>query len=203
MSLAKAKDSKISEEEYLEGELISDIRYEYIDGHVYAMSGASKNHHRISKNISRKFDDSFLEKGSSCESFSENMKVKESDKTTKYFYPDVLVTCDPDDNDNEYYISSSIIIVEVLSESTRKYDLTAKKLYYFNIPTLQEYVVIEQDICQVEVFRKSDDWRSTVYFLGDQISFESIDVIVSVEDIYHHVKNKAMAKFLKEKELIL
>ena len=125
------------------------------------------------------------------------MKVREAEKT-KYFYPDVLVTCDSDDNESEYYVNSSLIIVEVLSESTRKYDLTTKKLYYFNIPVLQEYVVIEQDFCQVEVFRKNDDWRSTVYFLGDEITFESIDVTLSVEMIYRYVDNKNMAEFLAE-----
>jgi Uma2 family endonuclease len=129
------------------------------------------------------------------------MKVKESTVATKYFYPDILVTCDPDDNDSEYYIKSSVIIVEVLSPSTKKYDLTTKKLYYLNMPTLKEYVVIEQDICRIEVFRKSDGWKIESYFLGDEITFESIDVTVSVEDIYYQVNNNNDRHiFLQEKE---
>jgi Uma2 family endonuclease len=82
---------------------------------------------------------------------------------------------------------SPVIIIEVLSKSTRKYDFTTKKLTYFNIQALQEYVVIEQDICQIEGFRKSDEWRSTAYFHGDKRTFGSIDASVSVEDIYYQV----------------
>jgi len=200
MPLVKNTETKLSEEEYLKGELSSEIRHEYIDGYVFAMSGGSKNHNLISKSISRGFDNSLIKKKSSCRTFSENMKVKGSEETIKYFYPDVLVTCDPDDNESEYYIDSPVIIVEVLSQSTRKYDLTTKKLYYFNIPTFREYVVIEQNFCQIEVFRKSDDWRSSVYFLGDEIKFESIDVTLSVEDIYYQVTNDDMANFLTEQK---
>ena len=60
--------------------------------------------------------------------------------------------------------------------------------------------MIEQEFCRVEVFRKNDNWNSTSYFLGDEIMFESIGVTVSVEDIYYHVKNKSMDKYLKDKE---
>jgi len=200
MPLAKQVGDKVSEEEYLKSELTSEVRHEYIDGYVYAMAGASINHNRISRNISNLLENDFIKKDSPCESFLSDMKAKESEETTKYFYPDVLVTCDPDDNESEYYVNTSIIIVEVLSESTRKYDLTAKKLYYFNIPTLQEYVVIEQDLCQIIVFRKSNHWEATYYFLGDDISFESIDVTISVENIYRRVDNKEMVDFLKDKK---
>ena len=198
MPLAKKIEPKISEEDYLKGELLSEIRHEYIDGYAYAMSGGSKNHNLISKSISRGFDNSLIKKKSPCKTFAENMKVKESKEATRYFYPDVLVTCDPDDNESEYYINSPIIIVEVLSQSTRKYDLTTKKLYYFNIPTLEEYVVIEQDICRIEVFRKGNNWNPVSYFLGDDINFESIDVTLSVEDIYYQVINNDMANFLNK-----
>ncbi|MFK5984333.1 MAG: Uma2 family endonuclease [Pseudomonadota bacterium] len=200
MPLAKNTDSKISEDEYLQGELISEVKHEYINGYVYAMAGASRNHNRISNNLIRELGNDLKQKKISCEVFSTDMKVRVSEENTSFFYPDVLVTCDPDDNDSEYYVTSSVIIVEVLSKSTRKYDLTTKKLYYFNIPTLEEYVVIEQDICEVEVFRKSDDWRSTSYFLGDEITCDSIQTTISVEDIYYHVDNEDTVNFLKEKE---
>ena len=126
MPLVKKTETKISEEEYLEGELTSDIRHEYIDGYVYTMAGASKNHGIISRNVLVELSNKLKQQKSPCDIFSSDMKVKESEKTTKYFYPDVLVTCDPDDNESEYYVNSSVIIVEVLSESTRKYDLPIK-----------------------------------------------------------------------------
>jgi len=59
--------------------------------------------------------------------------------------------------------------------------------------------VIEQDFCQVEVFRKTDDWRSSTYFLGDEIRFESIDTTLSLEDIYYHVNNDDITDFIKRK----
>jgi hypothetical protein len=70
---------------------------------------------------------------------------------------------------------------------------------YFNIPSLEEYVLIEQDICQVQVYRRTLNWLPSSYFLGDEISFESIDTTLSVEDIYYHVDNDEMVKFLEEK----
>jgi len=199
MPLAKNTDSKISEEAYLEGELISKVKHEYINGSVYAMAGVSRNHNRISNNIIRELGNDLKQKHTPCEVFSADMKIKISEENTSFFYPDVLITCASDDNESEYYVNSSVIIVEVLSKSTRKYDLTTKKLYYFNLATLEEYVVIEQDICEVEVFRKSDDWRSTSYFLGDEITFDSIQTTILVEDIYYHVNNEDIANFLKEK----
>ncbi len=129
------------------------------------------------------------------------MKVKISDLINSFFYPDVMVVCDIDNKDeDDYYQSSPVIIVEVLSKSTRKNDLSTKKLTYFNIPTLQEYVLIEQDLCEINVFRKSDDWKPTIYFLGDEISFESINTTISVEDIYYQVNNEDIVKYLKDKE---
>jgi Uma2 family endonuclease len=200
MSLAKKINNRITEQDYLSDELLSHTKHEYIDGQVYAMAGASKNHERIAGNIFRGLGNNLQQKKSSCEVFSSDIKVRIADNNIAYFYPDVMVTCDPDDNDSEYYINTPVIIVEVLSKSTRKNDLSTKKLFYLNIPELQEYVVIEQDFCEVEVFRKSDDWKSTVYFLGDEISLESINVTLSVEDIYYHVKNEDMTSFLKESE---
>lgn len=200
MPLVKNTGHKISEEDYLEGELMSEVKHEYINGCIHAMAGASKNHERIAGNIFRDLGIALKQKKSPCDVFSSDMKVRATDMNTGYFYPDMMITCDTDDNESEYYTNSPLFIVEVLSKSTRKNDLTTKKLYYFNIPTLQEYVVIEQDICEVEVFRKSDGWKSTIYFLGDDITFYSIGNTISVEDIYYHVSNDDITQFLAKKE---
>lgn len=200
MPLVKKIETTFSEEEYLEAELLSEVKHEYIGGTVYAMAGASRNHNLIVSNVLSEIRNKLKQQNSPCDIFSSDMKVKESEKMIKYFYPDVLITCDPDDDESEYYVNSPVIIVEVLSESTKKYDLTSKKLYYFNIPSLQEYVVIEQDICRIEVFSKKDNWNSISYFLGDEISLKSIAIAVSVEDIYYHVENKSIDIYLKKKE---
>jgi len=200
MSLVRKIEPKISETEYLEGELISEIKYEYIDGVVYAMAGASENHNLISRNVLLELTARLKQKKSSCKTFSSDMKVRISDNSTQFFYPDVMVHCKPGDNEGGYYKQSPVIIIEVLSKSTRKNDKTSKKLAYFNIPALQEYIIIEQDFCEVEVFRKSEHWKSTVYLLGDEITLESINTTLSVEDIYYQVDNEDIVNYLKDKE---
>jgi len=133
-------------------------------------------------------------KTSSYESFGSNIKVRTP--TGSYRYPDCMVVCD-DQTENEYYTESPTILVEVISRSTRKIDEQIKRLEYMNIPTLKEYVLIEQDFADVTVYRQSDDWRPTHYFLGDDVLFESIDLALSVEEIYHRVQNQDMEEFLE------
>ncbi|MBT9098654.1 Uma2 family endonuclease [Methylovulum psychrotolerans] len=181
-----------SVEDYLKWELTSEVKHELVGGHVYAMAGASENHDRISGNIYRKFGN-HLEK-SPCEPFTSDMKLKTS--TGNFRYPDCMVICDKDD-ENQYYKTKPIILVEVLSRSTRKTDEKDKLIEYINIPTLQEYVLIEQDYVDITVYRKSDNWHSVHYFLGETLYFESIDLTLSVEEIYHRVQNDDMAEFLE------
>ena len=183
----------VSEEKYLEGELISDVKHELINGHVYAMAGASANHERIAGNIYRKFGNHL--DGSACEPFGSDMKVKVG---SNFFYPDVSVACNFDES-QPYYTESPIIIVEVLSKATRKTDETVKLLSYINIPNLQEYVLIEQDYADIQVIRRSEAWLPRHYFLGDEIRFESIDLTLPVEEIYYRVHNEDMVEFLNSK----
>lgn len=179
----------ISEDDYLQAESRSLLKHEYVDGHVYAMSGASRNHQRIATNLLRKMGDHL--DGHRCEVFAADIKVKTG---SQFFYPDVMVVCE-DDIPSEYYTQTPILIVEVLSKSTRRMDETTKRLAYFNIPTLLEYVLIEQDIVSVEVCRRTRSWRSEHYFMGDQVHFDSIDLTLSVEAIYARVDNDEMRSY--------
>ena len=183
----------VSVEQYLKDELNSDIRHEYIDGYVYAMSGAKKNHRRLSGNIFNQFCN-HLQTGP-CESSISDARVKVG---TNYFYPDVVVDCE-DSDDNSMYANNPTIIVEVLSRSTRHTDKGVKLLSYINMPHLQEYVLIEQEYASVEVLRKSDGWVPRHYSLGDEIHFESIELTISVEAIYHRVNNKDIVEFFENK----
>jgi len=193
MSLANQSDHYLSQEDYLANELKSDIKHELIQGQAYAMAGASKNHERIAVNIIRVLANQLQEKKLPCDIFSSDMKIKAQ---SDFFYPDLSITCEPDDKESEFFINTPVIIAEVLSQSTRKKDKGLKKLAYFNIPTLKEYVLIEQDYCEIEVFRQSDSWASSFYSLGDTIQFESIDVTLSVEDSYYRVENEDMSLFI-------
>lgn len=181
----------MSEEAYLQGELISEIKHEYIDGAVFAMTGASKNHQRIAGNVFAELKGHL--KKTPCEPFASDIKVKVS---SKFFYPDVMVVC-KDESGNDYYTETPIIIVEVLSKSTRRMDETAKKFAYQTLPTLKEYVLIEQDFVDVEVCRRSEGWVSRHYFMGDSVTFESVGLTLSVADIYDRVDNDDVASFVE------
>jgi Uma2 family endonuclease len=117
-----------------------------------------------------------------------------------YVYPDVLVDCSKMTGD-DYFSTSPVIIVEVLSRSTRKTDTTIKLIRYINLPSLQEYVLIEADIVSVQVLRRSKNWMPEYFFLGDEATFESIGLTLPVEDIYDRVDNTDMNEFRETKAL--
>lgn len=208
MSVPNRRPRYITEEEYLAEEKLREYKCEYIDGEIYpmadfdkngeirAMAGAGKNHQRIIFNVCGELYPHL--KNTPCEAFSSDIKVR-ADEGTKYFYPDIVVTCEKDmiDNEDAYFVQSPRLIVEVLSDSTRSYDKTFKRLVYEQIPSLEEYVLIEQDSVRIEVSRKSDNWQTSVYLLGDDVCFESIDLTLCVADIYQRVENAQMQAFRK------
>ena len=191
--LAVKNSDLISVNDYLEGEPISKVKHELIDGYVYAMAGASANHERISGNIYRKFGNHL--ENTPCEPFGSDMKVRVD---SNFFYPDVIVDCNFD-NSEPYFTQTPRIIVEVLSKSTRRTDETIKLMSYINIPSLQEYVLIQQDFVDIQVIRRSEGWLPKHYFLGDEITFESIALTLLVEDIYQRVQNDDIVEFLNKK----
>ena len=125
------------------------------------------------------------------------MKVR-SDKGNKYFYPDVVVACNQDGESD--FTESPRLIVEVLSESTRKFDKNLKRQIYQAIPTLEEYVLIEQDRVEIEISRKSTNWQPVFYFIDDDITFESIGLTLPVLEIYTRVENKELQEFFAKQE---
>ncbi|HQV22723.1 MAG TPA: Uma2 family endonuclease, partial [Agitococcus sp.] len=155
----------VNEEDYLAGEQVSEIKHEYIDGRVYAMAGASHNHNLIAGNVHTAFNVHL--KGKPCRPYISDMKVQIG---TKYFYPDVMIDCN-ELAGNSVYTNAPMILVEVLSNSTRRTDKCTKLMAYSQIQSLQVYMLIEQDFVEVEVMRKTKGWLSERYYLGDEISF--------------------------------
>lgn len=179
----------VSEADYLTSEAESPIKHEYIAGQVYAMAGAGYNHNCISANVLRKFGNHL--EGTPCATFMADLKVRIGQD---YVYPDVLVDCSKMSGSDDVS-TSPVIIVEVLSRSTRKTDTTTKLLRYINLPSVQEYVMIEPDIVSVQVLRRKNQWLSEYYFLGDAVTFESIGLSLKVEDIYDRVDNPDINEF--------
>lgn len=184
----------ISEQDYLLGEQTSEVKHELIEGYAYAMAGASANHERIAGNVYAEFRQHL--KNAPCEPFGSDMKVKIG---ANFFYPDVIVTCHFDES-QPYFTDAPIIIVEVLSKATRKMDVSFKLLTYINLPSLQEYVLIEQDFVDIQVIRRSESWLPRHYFLDDEITFESIGLTIPVAEIYARVHNDDMMEFLSQKQ---
>ncbi|WAR43670.1 Uma2 family endonuclease [Methylomonas rapida] len=185
----------LSEEEYLATEPAADLKREYIDGRVYAMAGAGYNHNCIAANMLGEFRNHL--KGTPCATFMADIKVKLG---KDYVYPDVLVDCSKMSG-SDVFSTSPVIIVEVLSRSTRKTDTTTKLIRYINLPSLQEYVLIEPDIVSVQVLRRSKNWLPDYFFLGDEVTFESIGLTLPVEDIYDRVDNPDINEFKAAKPI--
>lgn len=183
-----SKITLISTDDYLANELKSDVKHEYIDGQVYAMAGAHSNHNRITATLIRKIGNHL--DGKPCQPYASDMKVKVG---TKFFYPDVLVDCS---NINGYFTESPKLIIEVLSKSTRRTDKTIKLMAYTQIPSLEEYVLIDQDMVEIEVLQRNAGWIPKSYYLGDNVTFDSIGLTLSVEVIYERVQNSDMVEWL-------
>lgn len=192
---AVLKNDFISVEDYLSGELIAETKHEYIDGSVYAMAGASKNHESVGANVLGELRQHL--KGTPCRPFGSDVKVKVGHN--KFFYPDVMVVCE-DKTDNAYYTEYPILLVEVLSKSTRRKDETIKRIAYQSLPSLREYVLIEQDFISVEVCRRSAGWTSQHYLAGDEVYFESVDLRLPIEEIYRWVEIEEIAAFEQQNE---
>ncbi len=173
-----------SEKEYLLFEQTSDIKHEFIDGELYAMAGAGTNHNRITATLTRHFGNHL--DGKPCEVFASDMKLKVQHE---FFYPDVMVICHQSEIQNGYS-EDALIIVEVLSKSTRRTDQTIKRLRYQGLPNLQEYVLIEPEFVDIEICRRKNHWQSERYYMGDDVHFAAIDLTLTVEQIYARVINE-------------
>lgn len=186
--------NQISIQDYLAGERVSQQKYEYVAGQVYAMAGAKINHNRITRNVSNLLWT--VLKDSPCEPFTSDMLIKTA--KDRYRYPDVVVVCNNDSSQDEYVREQPILVIEVISESTRRTDKTDKRLEYIALPSLLEYVLIEQDIAEVTVYRRSAGWQPSYYYLGQMVTLDSINTTLQVEDIYERVENSELAKWRLE-----
>ena len=171
MGEAVLKLQPLSAENYLDNERQSTVRHEYVDGQVYALAGAADRHNLIAGNIF------FRLRGAAgvnpCRVYMNDMKVRiQTDLTSRFYYPDVMVTCDPDDTE-DYFKTSPCLIAEVLSPSTQGVDRREKLLAYQSIPSLEYYLIVEPDERFVELYRfeKQGDARGWWYheFRGDGV----------------------------------
>jgi len=182
-TILKATDW-ISPDEYLEGERSAEVRHEYVDGHVYAMAGASDDHNRIAGNIFAELRERL--RGHRCEPFINDMKVKIPPAFADvYYYPDVLVACDPTDN-ARFFRERPTVLIEVLSTETERTDRREKALAYRQIPTVEAYVLVEQERMAATILRRTEPgWQCHVIEgPGSILKLPGIGVEIPLERIY-------------------
>ena len=182
---ALAMPSRLSVEDYLAGEEVSDIRHEYVAGEVYAMTGASRVHGLIALNLG-----AFLRpllRGGDCQAFISDMKVRlEIAGDDVFYYPDLVMTCDPHDRANDY-CRAPCLVVEILSAKTRRIDRREKFLAYTSMPSLRSYLLISQELRQVELFRRERGWRPEVFREG-AVPLGCLEGALPLEAIYEGVE---------------
>ncbi|HCI79953.1 MAG TPA: hypothetical protein DHW02_09690 [Ktedonobacter sp.] len=162
-----------------------DTRYEYVDGHVYAMAGGTANHDTVKSNIHRILWQ--LLRGSKCRVYSSDMKVFVSE--TRYFHPDVTVTCDPRDRGTTQAIRSPRLVVEVLSPTTELTDRTWKLQNYRVHPTIEEYVLADSKSRKIEIYSKQNNkWVYDCYENDDEIPLNSLGVHFTLSEAYEDVE---------------
>ncbi len=176
----------VSIEEYLAGEQISESKHEYINGVSHAMGGASIAHNLISLNLSAALRG--FARINSCQVFMADVKVHLNiGGEDIFYYPDVLVSCDQEDNET-CYRSNPCLVVEVLSPSTERIDRREKVLAYTALDSLQEYILVAQERPLITLFRRTNEWKPEIFRIEDTFALDCLSCKLSVEQIYEDVK---------------
>lgn len=173
-------------EDYLAGELVSEVKHEYVGGEVYAMSGSSVPHNDIALNAYSALRPKL--KGGPCKAHVSDIKVRLMVRGKDiFYYPDLVVGCDPRDT-HRYALRFPKLIIEVLSPATNRIDRTEKLQNYLTIPTLEEYLLVDQDQPQVLLYRRRTDWaEERTDGLTSGFHLESVDLTLPMNQLYEDV----------------
>ncbi|KAB8316852.1 Uma2 family endonuclease [Tolypothrix campylonemoides VB511288] len=185
--VASSDRKYMTPQEYLEWEERQDIKYEYVNGEVFAMTSGTIPHTTIALNLASALK-SYL-RGSGCRVNMADAKVGVSENGSLQ-YPDVVVSCDERDRQAIKFIQYPCLIVEVLSPSTEAYDRGGKFYQYRRIQTLKEYVLIDAEKISVECFRLNDKgiWELHFYDQGDEVHLTSVDFHFPISLVYEDVQ---------------
>ncbi len=179
-----------SPEEYLELERAAEYKSEYFDGEIFAMGGASPRHVLIVTNVAGELRSGLRDRP--CTVYSTDLRVRVSPNGL-HTYPDIVVVCGELEfhDDNRDTLTNPLLIIEVLSKTTKNYDRGEKFEQYRMIPALAEYVLIAQDRTHVEQYFKQtgDTWvLSETYDPHAVILLRSIDCRLDLTEVYAKVE---------------
>jgi Uma2 family endonuclease len=179
---------RLTPEEYLALDRVAEICSEYYDGVMYAMSGGSFPHARITANLSGWLWQ--MLKGKPCVVASNDLRVRATPRT--YAYPDIIVVCGPEQlaDDQKDVLLNPAVLVEVLSPSTEAHDRGLKFARYQTLESLQEYVLVSQTEPRVETYRRQPDHKwlySETRGLDAICRFDSLTCEIPLSEIYDRV----------------
>jgi Uma2 family endonuclease len=181
--------TKVTEEQYLAIDRAAEFRSEFLDGEMVARSGVSMRHARLQQNISVGLDNPLRDRG--CEVFGSDFRVRVSRRM--YAYPDVSVVCGEPRlaDERQDILLNPVVIFEVLSPSTEKYDRGVKFQHYRTVDSLKDYVLVDQDQFRIEHYSRETDNTWTLHDhqgLNDELKIASIGVSLSLSRIYDRVE---------------
>lgn len=185
--MVASPDICLTPEEYLQMEEHSDIKHEYIDGYIYAMAGALDPDVTVAGNLFALLRNHL--RGSGCRVYIADMKAH-IESLNRYYYPDVMVTCNQRDRETPAYKRFPSLIVEVLSNSTEAFDRGDKFADYQTLESLQEYVLINTKRQRVECFRRNDEglWVLQSYTAEDKsFRLHSVNFEGTMAELYEDV----------------
>jgi len=173
-------------EEFFEFEEQSTVQHEYVNGAIFAMSGASLVHQQICHRLVMAFG-SHLTRGP-CQVFSGGTQLLIQRSASEIcYYPDIMVDCRRDAW-GKHFVRSPTLVLEILSPSTQLTDRREKLLNYRLIDSVEEYVLIAQDNHRLTIYRRADGWRPQVCAGMDAAGeFRSIDLVVPLREIYNDI----------------
>jgi Uma2 family endonuclease len=175
----------VSIEEYHDIERNSDIKYEYSNGRIYAMAGGTFAHSSIALNLGAALKAHL--RGKVCQVANSDMHVLPLGDENPTYYPDITVTCNPEDyQDESTAIRSPRLIIEVLSPSTAARDRGEKMRVYKACPSIEEYVMINTRRQEVEIYHResANEWKNVLYTAEQAVTLASVGLTIPVSEIY-------------------
>ena len=184
---------RFSPEAYLTWEAEQPEKHEYVDGEVFAMAGAAEGHITVCLNVAMALRQHL--RGSPCRTFMADMKVQ-AHADSGFYYPDVVVTCSARDAKDPLVKREPSLLVEVLSPSTAAYDRGVKFSSYRQLPSLQEYVLIDTDTRATDVYRKGDDglWVLHPFASDEAVELASVALTIPAAVLFDELDLPAVAE---------
>jgi Uma2 family endonuclease len=186
--LSAVARARLSYAEYLAVEASSEARHEFHDGELYAMAGGTPAHARLIQQTGWALGNALRAKPCLAQSSAQRIHLADG----RALYPDAIVVCPPlvhppEDPDA---IANPVVVVEVLSDGTERYDRGRKFAYYQSISSLHHYVLVVQDAWRVEHYRRTDDgrWTLSVHGPGERVPLDAVDAELSVDDLYDRIE---------------